>query len=182
MLPGGLLSKHGYTRKWGFFSGVCAGSGHFPFETHTDRIAGAVAGVEQTIAEVNAEIAELENLDSEVNGKPEAWHHTYKAYGGYVWERVPVGNLDHKVYGDRTCYSAEITVASGRKPEPRQEQIQAHDAAWNLPTLRHWVHFLNCKYAKHLRQQNSARRDWVKWQQQRLADWSVKPLTLREGK
>lgn len=185
MLPGGTLSNHGYTRKWGFFNGICAGAGHQPFELSKDRIAGAVADVEKTIAEVEARIAELENLDSETNGKAEAWNHTYKQSGIYTWEKVPVSNLTSRTYseGGSTHYSAEITVTSWRNPQqPKQESIQAYDAAWKLPTIRHWVHFLNCKFAKSLRQDNSGRRDWVRWQQGRMENWAPKALKPRTEK
>lgn len=37
-LPGGVLSKHGYTTRWGFFEKVCPGSGHLPFEVSADMI------------------------------------------------------------------------------------------------------------------------------------------------
>ena len=69
MLPGGVLSKHGYTVQWGFFSGVCNGAGHLPFEQSKDAIAGVMASVAATIKSVQAEIDELENIDSEINGK-----------------------------------------------------------------------------------------------------------------
>lgn len=38
-LPGGVLSKHGYTVESGFFSGVCRGSGYLPFEVSYDQVA-----------------------------------------------------------------------------------------------------------------------------------------------
>jgi hypothetical protein len=43
LLPGGVLAKHGYTTRWGFFSGVCTGSGHQPFEQATNLIEDAIA-------------------------------------------------------------------------------------------------------------------------------------------
>ena len=38
-LPGNVLSKHGYTTRWGFFSGVCPGASYEPFEVSCDLIA-----------------------------------------------------------------------------------------------------------------------------------------------
>lgn len=37
-LPGGKLAKHGYTTRWGFFSGVCRGAGHLPYEQSCDML------------------------------------------------------------------------------------------------------------------------------------------------
>jgi hypothetical protein len=178
MLPGGSLSKHGYTKRWGFFSGVCPGAGHQPFELSKDAIEPAIANVRRVIAEVEAEIDALENLDSEVNAKPVAWHHTYKRYG-YVWEQVPVVDFASKAYDSGTLYSASVQVTEVSPDKIHRNRIEAYGAAWKLSSLRHWVHFLNEKYAKHLRAQNGGRRDWVRWQEDRLKNWAPKPLTPR---
>ncbi len=180
-LPGGRLSKHGYTVKWGFFSGVCHGAGELPFEQSKDAIAAVIANVETQIAETDAEIAALECLDGLANDGATAWHHTYKAYGTNVWERVPVINFTaHPLDAGRCYFSADVLLDDTRKAGVRQaRKIEAYDKAFEFTTLRHWVHFLNCKYAKHLRQQNSSRRDWIRWQNGRCANWAPKELTPR---
>jgi len=187
-LPGGSLSKHGYTKRWGFFSGVCSGAGHLPFEVSKDQIAGAVAAVEAKIAEVSAEIAELENLDSSINGSGEAMSNEYLGNSVYGWEKVRVIDF---VVGE--AYSTGYVPYRAKSKIIRKEgygenakafqprDINAYSECFNLSSVRHWVWFLNCKYAKHLRSQNSARRDWVNWQQNRMANWAPKPLTPVEA-
>ena len=59
LLPSGQLSKHGYTTRWGFFSGVCSGAHHLPFELSCDLIDGALESVRNTLGRLNEEIAEL---------------------------------------------------------------------------------------------------------------------------
>src|SRR6185369_7276388 len=66
-LPGDVLSKHGYTTRWGFFSGTCPGSGYRPFEVAFDRIQlsidnvkAQIAGIEREIVAMNA--APVENV------------------------------------------------------------------------------------------------------------------------
>lgn len=49
-LPGGVLAKHGYTTRWGFFSGICQGAGNLPFEQSADLIAEAVAHADRRAA------------------------------------------------------------------------------------------------------------------------------------
>ena len=49
-LPSGVLSKHGYTVNWGFFSGVCNGEGHAPFEKSTDAIEGMIKSVKASLS------------------------------------------------------------------------------------------------------------------------------------
>lgn len=187
MLPGGVLSKHGYTRKWGFFNGVCAGAGHAPFEQSKDLIAGAIKNIEAQIKEVSAQIAELENFDSKINGQETAKRRLYSSYLGYYWADVKVVEFETKnlhanepgseplfYYNAKTLESKE-----GAKPE----RLETYDASWKLSSVRHFVHFLNSKYAKEeLRKQNASRRDWIKWQTGRLANWTPKPLTERGQK
>ena len=185
LLPNGLLSKHGYTVKWGFFSGVCAGAGHLPFEQSKDQIAGVIQSVEQTIATVEAQIAELENLDSETNGKLTAWRSVYHRNGD-TWEQVEVVDFNSSTYGNFTSYRASTKRAllpGDRHYEPGKtvvERIEAYDAAWKLSSVRHWVRFLNCKRAAALRRENEQRRSWIDWQNTRCAGWTVKPLRSRE--
>lgn len=59
-LPVGVLAKHGYTTKWGFFSGTCAGSGYQPFEQATDRILAAIERTEQAVYNFQKVIATLQ--------------------------------------------------------------------------------------------------------------------------
>lgn len=187
MLPGGVLSKHGYTVKWGFFSGVCAGAHQLPFEISKDAIAGVITSVEAQIKLVSAEIAELENLDSEINGKETAWLHVYGTYTGYIWKTAKVVEFEGRnLYADEPAHAPVMvyyakTLVEG-EPEAKPKKLETYDQSFNLSSVRHHVHYLNCKYAKHLRQQNSSRRDWVTWQQGRLANWAPKPLVERSAK
>lgn len=184
MLPGGVLAKHGYTTKWGFFSGVCAGSGHGPFETHTDRIAGQVAAVEREVAATAAEVAALKDEASEANNGSSAWVSRYSAYLGYHWVRadIEVSCFTIPASGsepERNVYSAKSRVADGKS-----EKITNYDfGSSSRSDLRYWVHYCNSTYAeRHLLKLNASRRDWLKWQAGRLAGWKQRPLADRQGK
>jgi hypothetical protein len=189
MLPGGVLSNHGYTVKWGFFSGICAGAGHLPFEQSKDAIAGVVASVEAQIKKVEAEIAELENKDSEINGKDEAWKHCYNSYMGYTWKTVKLVEFERRnIYADQPghepafyCYIKTLEDTKDRLGRPaRPERLDIYD--FKPESVRDFAHYLNCKYAKTLRSQNASRRQWITWQQGRLANWAPKPLKERGAK
>ena len=56
-LPGGKLSKHGYTVQWGFFSGTCPGSDHLPFELSIDLIERFRNNAAEAAVEFRAEAA-----------------------------------------------------------------------------------------------------------------------------
>lgn len=50
-LPGGVLSKHGYTKPWGWYMGTCAGSGELPYEQSCQVIANQmIPSLKRTIA------------------------------------------------------------------------------------------------------------------------------------
>lgn len=49
-LPNGKLSKHGYDVRFGFFNGVCRGSGLSPFETTKQDAEGFLSFIESAIA------------------------------------------------------------------------------------------------------------------------------------
>lgn len=48
-LPKGVLSQHGYTRKWGFFEGVCQGHGYKPYEEDSSLIPNLIASAEDRL-------------------------------------------------------------------------------------------------------------------------------------
>lgn len=43
------LAKHGYTKRWGFFSGTCPGSGHQPYEYSADLIPARLVAADESI-------------------------------------------------------------------------------------------------------------------------------------
>ena len=60
-LPNELLSNHGYSVDYGFFSGICQGAKYQPFEKSCDLIAGVVEQVKVQIQTVKDRIKSLEN-------------------------------------------------------------------------------------------------------------------------
>lgn len=58
----GLLAKHGYTKRWGFFSGTCPGSGALPYERSCLEIAPVIVHLEGTVARFCAHILTIRNM------------------------------------------------------------------------------------------------------------------------
>lgn len=185
LLPGGFLAKHGYTVKWGFFSGVCPGSGRRPFEISTDAIADAIVGVKQGIKNTQAEIAAIEDLNNPVNDGTKVWKRIY-AQHEYRWVKVSL----HGFSIDRTSYSLPTSECSYTtldpvhnyrtgKTERLSGKIEAYDGAWKMQSQQEWARFLNRKYAAELAQNVARRESWLKWQEERVASWAPAPLTPR---
>jgi len=95
MLPGGMLSKHGYEVRHrgqgGFFAGTCRGSGHLPFEQSCELIKTAIAAANASIEHIRKKIAERAQIDPNTTTK--AWLHVYKRElssrlrgSVYLWE------------------------------------------------------------------------------------------------
>lgn len=87
-LPAGILAKHGYTTRWGFFEGVCRGSGSQPFEKSTDLIEAFIRWAQGKVADLEAFKAEL--LTPPAEGTTEAWVWVYRkgsshTPAGYQW-------------------------------------------------------------------------------------------------
>ena len=183
LLPKGRLSLHGYTTKWGFFSGICAGANHLPFEQSKDQIAAAVAHVEADIKATEAEIAQLRDINSEINDGSKVWCNVYFSRLGHVWKQLQVEVTS------KTCeYTKNTTTSATAKYEDkackfsvRPHEIGQYDyAAKNsLKTVREWSHYANESYARHLGKTNAQRRDYVNWQNARMANWTPQPLTPR---
>jgi hypothetical protein len=68
MLPGGKLSKHGYTKRWGFFSGVCSGADHLPFEQDISLIEGMIKWSTKESASLVTRAEQLEQPATEAVG------------------------------------------------------------------------------------------------------------------
>lgn len=190
MLPGGVLSKHGYTKKWGFFNGICTGAEHQPFELSKDRIAGAVAAMQLTITAVEREIEGLCNPGALVNAGNEAQVRVYGSYSGYIWTKCQIRVVTQTYGTGADAFTRHHPEYLEVKLHPSQigetvekwHRTTVYGEEAEQITLNQWVAWYNTKYAKHLERVNSQRRSWVQWQTARLKNWAPKPLTPRGSK
>jgi len=180
MLPNGVLAKHGYTVEWGFFSGVCQGSGWKPFETHTDLIEGFIARAEALVEEKEEFITKLLQKPTEARGWVKVYRTARNRYerSGSYWHEVEFtmhqGKYDtkprahyanpHKAGELLDCYSHAITVD------------------WTIretATILDYVAAANGKRADAVRAEVEEIRKYIAWQRKRLAEWKEEPLTPR---
>jgi hypothetical protein len=186
-LPKGKLSLHGYTVRWGFFSGVCTGSKALPFEQSKDLIEGAIARAKNMLAETRKESADLKSGALKLEGN-KAYVHAYfspnsrRDRGGYKWTVVNV-TLEKVTYdpadgGTGFYYKASYKTDDQARPHdisipydmPRIEDEAAMLASVQL--------MLNAGYAKsELDSRASQLAQYITWQEERIADW--KPTDLK---
>lgn len=183
LLPEGVLSKHGYTVKWGFFQGVCPGSGRLPFEQSTDAIEAQITAVKAQIEYTKAEIAKIEELEDPVNDGSNVWAQVY--VNGYLWVKSKLVDLLIKDYGTFKSASCSFIVLKpiyGDRDQlhVKPTQIEDYNNGLRLHTLPEWARVQNRKYAEAvLKRSNSQREQWLSWQFDRLLKWAPAPLTPR---
>lgn len=77
-LPKGVLSLHGYSKEWGFFSGTCSGSRALPYEVSTSELDAALVSANAAIERLGKQVDEalanetpnVYQRDLSMKGKP----------------------------------------------------------------------------------------------------------------
>lgn len=157
-LPNGRLAKHGYTTRWGFFAGVCPGSGYRPVQLSFDRIERYIQDAEARIQVIEGNRKELLKPATE----PRAWFHLYiGGRVGYQWTMVELMDQGGVVTG-------YITPKGKVQPMPSG----FYDCKNSLEAATR----LNSQRAKSLLKDIEKLKEYIKWQQQRLAEWTVRPV------
>lgn len=164
-LPEGVLAKHGYNLRFGFFNGVCWGAGYRPFEQATDAIEKAIGWATGQRVALEAEIVKLSSLPVE-NTAP---FHRY---------------VTAKRQGERSGYREEqVTIIL----KGEQKFIQFTDGTIE-PALRYSFYGTVSVIVLELRTRRIARcamaiqehQKYIDWQTNRVATW--KPGKLQEVK
>ena len=179
-LPSGMLSLHGYTKEWGFFSGTCSGSSHLPFEQSISLIADAIEKASKQLSDLSAESLAWKN-GKQLDGNL-AWKHVYVSRnrferGQYVWQHVQVISEQFKPISFSgnpvTLYSYAEIDADGKPGKP--ERFYPSGVVESIDAVRRQ---LNSQYAEqHLDKRVAGLDRYVKWQQMRIKDW--KPSELK---
>jgi hypothetical protein len=166
-LPGDRLSKHGYTKRWGFFSGVCPGAGHQPFEIAKDRIEGAIASA--TVSrEVIREQAKAIRARTDLKG----FYNDY-ANRGYFWREVEFLDGEPTASGD--CPVVFIACDGEPFKAPQSAYSQGFYGSGNAAVIAANSRESYCR--GHLDARAAELTTYILWQTERLANWTPKPLT-----
>ncbi len=164
-LPGGVLSKHGYTKRWNFFQGTCPGSGHNPFETHTDVIERSIARAEGVITKLSNEITSLAEPITSAEGVPV---HRYDVATASRFETTATLTLENN--------QIRITYPDGKGEWGNHMMFGSF-----VTELDRAVRILRDKRVRRAGSSLLAHRQYVEWQRARLAAWKpreLKPATM----
>lgn len=159
-LPGGVLAKHGYDVRFGFFNGVCRGSGNLPFEQSKEMIDESIKWAKHERANLMLKRAlalavdpastnktwcnvyHLE-LSSRARGAVYLWHfgemvqvgesefhHVFKYYDGLKSDRTKPGKLADKVREGYRSYAESLVK--------RISQLDEY-IAYQQGRIKNWV-------------------------------------------
>lgn len=167
-LPHGKLSKHGYTKKWGFFSGTCPGAEYLPFELSKDRIELAIVNVKNQVVALEEEITTLSTSSIE-DVAP------FRAYGD---RGIVTG------YFETTCRvylnaSGVIMLAinHGSTKEDRIEPAFRYSLHGDVPQI---VFQLRSQKISRIKETIRQRNTYIQWQESRISNWAPHTENLKE--
>jgi hypothetical protein len=183
MLPNGLLSKHGYTVAFGFFSGVCVGSGKLPFEESCGLVKTFIESARDSLFNVKAFQAKLRETPTE--GK--AYVHIRLAdpnrFSCYMrkW-RIPFSDGSGRSYGKfwrtgDTRWGRNEFRGYEAQPVERTEVSASYG-----DTLDTVCRKRNAEYADWLQHEVDSLKRYIAWQTERVTTWKQMPLLPVDAK
>jgi hypothetical protein len=153
-LPGGLLSLHGYTKRWNWFEGTCPGARCQPFEKSYSEITLRVDWSEGRIGILQEEVVEQKAGTGPL---------IFEQYVSATWT-VKSHYLSTRV----KLVDDEVQDLKGNKVASRlQHSLQGDSGEQKLRDRR--VAKLERDIKKH--------REYIAWQQERIDNWVERDLT-----
>lgn len=180
-LPQGTLAKHGYTTRWGFFTGTCYGSEQLPFEQDKSLVERAIADAEAQKANIERQATELRDTEHQINSGTTAWVHEYvsgagRVRGGYEWRQVEISVTEREINGHK--YTDYTYVKKDGQP-----YILNRIAGFPYgATFKGVILWLNASRANHLDRQAQQVARYISWQRDRIHDWKPTDLLPRDAK
>jgi len=169
-LPNGRLSKHGYTKRWGFFSGTCLGADELPLEISKELIEKFIFSA--LIQKDNLKAAQAKAR--EVPTEQKAWVHEYvratwqNKKSSYNWKFVDVIVTEN---GSKDTYKWNSYTYVGS--DGKVEKINNYGQFNNT---QEFLMDLNESYAKTFDAKMKQIDQYVIWQRERIAKWVPREL------
>ncbi len=159
-LPGNTLAKHGYTVKWGFFSGICSGTTKMPYEKDCSLIKQYIASAEAK----RDSLIEFRDRLLKSATEPKAWFREY------------VRNLEKGRSGYKWRYTDLVETELGFCYINAEEKVTRLPAHKPVDTLLEMATLLNTQYAKDIALNIQNIAEYISWQQKRLTNWKETDL------
>lgn len=172
-LPNGKLSKHGYTKRWGFFSGTCYGAKELPFELSKGLIDQAIANALARAEELRTQANEVEVSTSNTVAKYVSYRDV--KMDSWAWYRDVAKSSSIPMKGE---LSEEVTEVGTRVVFTFSYRGAEHKSIvefyhGKIDSVRTMLH--NSE-AESLRHRAAQMDEYATWQKERIKDWKVTEL------
>ena len=166
-LPHGVLSRHGYTKEWGFFAGTCNGADYLPFELDCSIIENAIAKAIEAIEEFKTLAQETRSLRDTKN----VWRQKVV----YRGRKDSVKHFQDEMVGSTT--SNGVQQYHWASDEVHNQCNRINFGCGENP-IEEFVIKANHRRAKLYDRQVAEFEGYVKWQTARIDGWTAKPENL----
>lgn len=166
-LPGGRLSKHGYTVQWGFFSGICPGTRGLPIELSCDLVEKAEANARNQAAQILTSAAEVEADREQVWVVERVAARSYGRSSTSRWRQIKRGEMVELGY---------FTKWTGEDGKQKETNIYLASGSDRDDPDAYVIH-LNTKRADFLKREAAEVTRYADWLVHRLQTW--KPGEIR---
>ncbi len=173
-LPKGKLSLHGYTKRWGFFNGICTGAEHLPFEQDISLIEGAIKNAQNRVFALNNEAAD--RLCSTDPSNVIDNHYFSRANRIYGYSRVAGRIEERKVQGEKHTWTTFHFIANHVEDEGKKEwELRYAGQGYTLESV---VSHLNKQEVHAINETIKQLETYIAWQKARILNWKPSALTL----
>lgn len=188
MLPGGVLSLHGYTTAHGFFSGICAGSKQLPFEESKDLIEHMIASALARKADLERDAAELMQPTTSTTAWVRWYQRDRNGVGRYVRTREELHAGPYAPQqGSYVYFNREVRTWDKATGEPVTKIVKEYVGGVDYrdgdltdeQKVAKGVAAGNEGRAKELLASAKQAAEYVVWQRGRVRDWKPQPLIKR---
>ena len=156
-LPNGVLSIHGYSVAFNFFMGTCRGSRRAPYEESCEYIKTEIQRIKGSIEDLKSKIADL-NIDKNS-------------------DIGIVNGIEQKIiYSQKKESFLYVTCRSGGNLDYKEHLIDFLYHGKNPKTVEEAAFVLNKIHGKNLGQHVAKYEGYIKWQEERIANWVPKEL------
>lgn len=170
-----VLALHGYTTRWGFFSGTCSGSKELPFELSKGLIEASIENATNQAAELDAEARRLRTSDEGTSTwvnhyVPGTGHGRQRVASSYRWMKVEILKVAD---ADRFFWGYQVTDSTGKT------DIKRLNAYYSSTPISEIVFKQNVEYSRTLEKRAAELKLYVQWQKARIANWTPSELKPR---
>lgn len=164
-LPNGKLAKHGYTKRWGFFTGTCTGSGEFPYEISCQKVIESISTAEKVKNTYIAKAFELSQPEQIPDEKIE-----------FLWDFKVKG-----LWGDKKTTKATFIHDKGSwfiAPTENSDLVRIYAVSvgiYGKTKLELWNSYREREAKKALREVANL-KEYITFQTERVKEW--KPSAL----